>query len=291
MAYVTKYYSTFENAAGKTIKIELQYDGFGGTATTFDVMECFLSYPDGDLSKESGIKRSQLDFKIYTSTPENYETTSATQCKVILSVNGVANWYGWLDNAGLKYNLLDTVELQLNAKDGLHLMESVDEDWLLSYGTNGFITPVSLISKCLSYTELDLDFFTWIDIYPDGFPVRGAGGDTLGANDPMNSFHIHTSTFQEGMRSYNDPFDSLNKLCTSFDAIFFQSRGKWHFVYLEDWIRNLGLTGTRWDYLGVEQEYLSNERERINIGITRDTKLINEDALIGYIKPAKKVRT
>ncbi|HEY9703678.1 MAG TPA: hypothetical protein V6C58_14620, partial [Allocoleopsis sp.] len=100
-----------------------------------------------------------------------------------------------------------------------------------------------------------------------------------------------TSTFQEGMRTYNDPFDALNKLCRSFDAIFFQTRGEWHFVYLEDWIRNLGLTGTRWDYLGVEQQYVSNQRERINVGLTRDTKLINEDALIGYLRPAKKVRT
>lgn len=291
MAYVTKYYNTFENAAGKTIKLELQYNGFAGTATEVKLTSCSLSYPDGDLTKEAGIKRSQLNFSIYTNTPEIYRTTTATECRVVLSVNGVVNWYGWLDNPSSNFAFLDNVNLQLNAKDGLHLLESVDNNWLLNFGTNGFNTPVDIIAKALSYTELDLDFFTWIDIYPDTFPVRGAGGDTIGANDPMDSFNIHNTVFQEGMREYNDPFQALNKLCQSFNAIFFQARGQWHFVYIEDWIRNLGLTGTQWDYLGVAQSYAEYARERIYVGRTRDSFIINEDALLGNLRPAKKVTT
>ncbi|HEY9702206.1 MAG TPA: hypothetical protein V6C58_07155 [Allocoleopsis sp.] len=291
MAYVTKYYSTFENAAGKTIKLELQYDGFGGTATEFVSTSCELSYPDGDLSKESGIKSSQLDFSIYTQTPELFTTTSATECKVLLSINGTTNWVGWLDNTVFKFDLQDYVNIKLSAKDGLHLMESVDDNWMLNFGTNGLFTPVDLIAKCLTYTEFTLDFYTWIDIYPDTFQIRGAGGDTVGANDPMDSFNIHSTVFQEGMRKYNDPFAALNKLCRSFNAIFFQARGQWHFVYLEDWIRNLGLTGTRWDYLGVAQSYAEYQRERVNVGITRGTKLIDGNALVGYIRPVKKCTT
>jgi hypothetical protein len=291
MAYVTKYYNTFENSAGKTIKLELQYDGYMGSESEIVLTSLELSYPDGDLSKEAGIKRSELNFTVFTDNPFPFETSFATECKVKLSVNGIVNWYGWLDNTAFKFDLKDYIEIKLSAKDGLHLLDSVEGNWLLNYGTNGFFTPVDLISKVLTYTELNLDFTTWIDIYPDTFPVRGSGGDTTGANDPMDSFNIHSTTFQEGMREYNDPFQALNKLCKSFNAIFFQARGQWHFVYLEDWVRNLGLTGTQWNYLGVAQSYSEYQRERVNVGITRDTKLINEDALIGYIRPVKKSTT
>lgn len=293
MAYATKYKIEFENRAGNTVKVELQYDAYAGPVidligTTFD-----LSYENQDSSKLAGIKDSKLEFGVFVegTYAEIFETTSQTECRVKLSINGIVNWWGWLDNTGLKYTLLDNIEVKLTARDGLHLLGAVDEKWLLTYGTNGFESPVAFIAKCLSYTLLDLDYFTWIDIYPDTYPVRGAGGDTLGANDPLDSFVIHTQSFQKGAVSYEDPYQVLSKICESFKCVFFQSRGEWHLVYIEDWVRNLGLTGTRWNYLGVAQQYVSNQRERINVGYDETTKLINENALVSYQRPTKRVRT
>ena len=79
-----------------------------------------------------------------------------------------------------------------------------------------------LIAYCLDKTDLGLGFWTWIDIYPESVAVRGAGGDTLGANDPLGYAYVHSLTFQQGVKAYDNPYEVLQKICQSFNLTAFR---------------------------------------------------------------------
>jgi len=287
MAFVPKYILRFNDADGKDIKIEIQEDDFvfGGTATNVICTEAHLEWQQFDRVKDFGIKQSRLRFKILCNDslpPESFIAETAIQYRVVLFCNGVVNWYGFLDSTDLQFPFQDgNIQIELFARDGLHLLNAAkleisgSEPFLFYRGTE-------LIYRWLQLTNLSLNFWTWINIYPDGTTARTVGNPE---RDPFYYSFISYQTF-----SQDDPFTALNKLITSFGCQMFQARGKWHIVYVEDWIRDLGLYGTEWNSSGVAQGIAEAQRFNFTIGLNNNWKFINEDAICSYQPPAKAVR-
>lgn len=287
MAFVPKYILRFNDTAGKDIKIEIQEDDFvfGGTAINVTCTDANLEWEQFDGIKDFGIKQSRLRFKILCTDslpPENFIADNAIQYRVVLYCNGVANWYGFLDSTDVQFPFLDgNIEIELFARDGLHLLNSSkleisgSEPFLFYRGTE-------LIYRWLQLTNLSLNFWTWINIYPDGTTARTIGNPE---RDPFYYSFISYKTF-----SQDDPFTALNKLITSFGCQMFQARGKWHIVYVEDWIRDIGLSGTEWNSSGVAQGIATAQRFNFTIGLYDNWKFINEDTICSYQAASKGVR-
>lgn len=291
MAFATKYRIEFDTGKQNSIRIDLQQDAFAGSITNVTAKSASLVRADGDRDKIVGVRASSLDFSILcndTLTPDLFFTQSDIETKVLLYFNGVLNWVGWLDSSSFQFPLFDgNIELKLTARDGLHLLDKAKYTDLYGITAWGQYDIITIIEQCLIKTELELDFWTWNDIYHDGASIRGAGGDTVGNNDCLKHTLLDIGTFRTGSDEYDSPLTILEKVCDSFKMVLIQARGEWHFIYIEDWIRNLGLTGTRWNNLGVAQEYVEYEFNEINIGLYQNYKLINADANVS-IEAAKK---
>lgn len=294
MAYATIYRVESDTLAGDKVKIDIQQDGFVGSVTNLEGSKIKLTRPDGDFDKFAGVRKSNLTFEVFitqTITPELFFTTSDIEFKVILYINDVVNWYGWLDSGGFAFKLLDYgYNMSLRANDGLSLLENSKFADLVGDELFGQYKPTQVIGYCLASTELQLNFNTWIDIYPTTYPVRGAGGDTTGANDPLNSIYIDTGTFRNGVNEYDTPLVILEKICQSFKMTLFQAKGEWHFVYVEDWIRNAGLTGTKFSYTATALSYTSNEFNEVVTGLTQIRNVANADANVSITPNYKAAR-
>lgn len=294
MAYSPKYKIEYDTLKGHSVKIELQEDGFLGSVTSLTGASVKLNRPDGDFDKFAGVRKSNLAFDVFITgslTPEQFRTTTDTQIFVVLYINNVVNWYGWLDSSNLSYKLQDTdFLLNLRANDGISLLENSKFNDFAGNEVFGQYKLTEVIAYCLKSTEMQLAFNTWIDIYPTTYPVRGAGGDTAGANDPLNSIYIDTGTFRNGVNEYDSPLVILEKLCQSFKMTLFQAKGEWHFVYVEDWVRNLGLTGTRFNYIATALGYSSNQFSEIVVGLNKARKIRNFDSNITVTPNYKAAR-
>lgn len=294
MAYNTKYKIEFTSLLDNEVRIELQQDGFSGTITNVTGTGASLVRADGDRDKMVGVRSSSLEFSIIcndTLTPDLFFTESDTQTKVLLYFNDVLNWAGWLDSSAFEFPFFDAnIEFKLTARDGLHLLSKAKFTEFSSVNPWGVYSIVDVIGYCLNITNLFLDYWTWIDVYPNDYPIRGASGDTLGDNDPLNNVYIDIGTFRTGSDEYDSPMTILEKVCESFKMVLFQAKGQWHVVYIEDWIRNLGLTGTRWSTSIFAQEYVENEFNEFDIGLSRNYKLINANANCSLQSAKKSAR-
>lgn len=296
MAYTTKYRLEFDNVNGVPCKIDIQTDPWAGSITALSLVSASLNWEDGDRNKAAGVKRSNLDFSVWLSnsvSAEIFNSESDTEFKVLFYYNNVLNWSGWLDNKNLSYPLQDYVQIDLTAKDGLHLLEGEKLQDLSGNPIWAVYNLKRIIVFCLNKTKLGINFWTWINIYSTSHLIRGLGGDTLGDNDPLNQTYVQSQSFLNGVRDYDDPFTILNKICVSFGMVLFQARGEWHFVYQEDWIRASGLTGTQWgiaDVPGPALQYQFDQQKRINIGLDKQVKFIDENALVTYQRSCKSVR-
>lgn len=292
MAYATRYRARFTTKKGNSVLFEI-HDESGDPVEDITIVSMVYSDSDGDFDKLAGVKRSSITFQILANSSfdiENLLAANDTQFKVLLYINLTLTWTGWLDSSGFQFNLKDSNQpLKLVARDGLHLLDSAKyleipsdtKAWAAYRITN-------VIASCLDKTELGLNFRNWINIYPDGATVRANG---FPERDPFYITFINSGTFRTGANDYESPIEILNKICISFGMRLFQARGEWHLVYVEDWIRNEGLSCSRFNSSGTGVDVFLDQRHRINFGYTQNLKLINEDAQVSFQKPYKSVQS
>jgi hypothetical protein len=291
MAYGRKYYADFTTRKGNEVTLEI-HDETGGSPIPITLTSLKYEDGDGDNDKLAGVKRSILRIGLLGDSSFNYEalfTTNETDYKVFLYINNILNWVGWLDTSGMTFDLKDSKQsIELIARDGLHLLDNAK---FLDYSDSplwAFHRITNIIGYCLDKTELGLNFRNWIDIYPDGSTVRAA---SFPERDPFYITYLNSGTFRSGANDYEAPIDILNKICLSFGMRLFQARGEWHLVYVEDWIKNEGLSCSRFTPLGVPVDVFLDQRHRIQFGYSQNLKLINEDAKVSFVKPYKSVQS
>jgi hypothetical protein len=222
-------------------------------------------------------------------TAENFLVSGALDMHVQLYVNDALQWEGYLDSSGLQKPLKDVNhEVQLIAKDGLHYLANKQ----IEYGTgtesffNGSSKIIDYIAKSLSYTGFDFDIYAYGNIFPvDADPA-------LKESNMFNVAYVNASTFYIDGKQLETCYEILNKIMHSFKCTLFQAKGRWNIVYWEQLYDDIdNITGTKYDYLGVPQSGVSYLTTRIRLGLTEPYKLINDDALITWEQPLKKVTT
>lgn len=301
MAWSVKYRAELDSIKGNQIRVDILEDATIASITTLQIQDIKLNRPDGFPNKLTGVLQTDLTFTILVDNvniqPSDFTTTSDTQYRVYLYVNDEINFKGFLDSSNIKFQLGDSnILVQLVARDGLHLLDKAQLKNAAGAELFGRFRITQYIAAVLLQTGFNnsatdyIPFNTWIDIYPTGFPFRGAGGDTIGANDPLHNIYVDSEAFRTGVNEYDNPFIVLNKICKSFGCNFFQAKGEWHLVYVEDWIRNLGLTGTKFSYLAGVLSYESNVFDEITIGLRRDIQHADNNAMLSYSSIKKKAR-
>lgn len=290
-----KYKIYFTNTTAGQVRVDLDFIGYVGDATTVKGGGFFLEWPDADLTKIADIKRSYLKFEVLnTGLPvSEFFNLGKTDVKVLVYLNDTLNWVGWLDAAPPQYKISDTTfYYELTARDGLHLLEdSVFTDITTSSELPYFSRRISqIISDCLSKTELNLNWWSWINIFPDGADVRDATADPTGLRDPLYITLLNQLTFQNGPREFDSPIVIIQKIAQAFKATFFQAKGEWHFVYIDDWQRGNGLFGTQFDSDGVPQTVSLGVTDQIEIGLRKSFRFRDDDALISFQTKIKDVQ-
>jgi hypothetical protein len=250
-----------------------------------------LSYPNGEFEKMNPIRESKMRLKILSDnvTYEDFTVNYDTQYKVNLYVNNTLEWSGWLDNDYINELFLDTLkEIELSANDGLSILKTMplktqsgDQMW-------GFFMIKEYIANALFYTSLNLDFISFINMYPSNVVERDFMPPTFWDNDAFSYAKIYASAFLKGPRDFDDCYQVLSKIMQAFGCTLYQARGKWYIVQTNDRIANV-LDATIRNYLGAATGISMNQSFKIDIGLNEVTKLINADALVSLEKPFKEV--
>jgi hypothetical protein len=250
-----------------------------------------INYPNGEFDKTCPIRESKVRFKILTNnvTYEDFVIQSDTQYKVKIYINGTVEWLGWLDNDYVTEPFLDIpVELELSANDGLSILktttlqtQSADQMW-------GNYKVKEFIANALYQTKLNLDIYTYINMYPIQTLERDQDQPASYDYDAFFYASIYATTFLKGPRDFDDSYEVLSKIMQSFNCTLYQARGKWYIIQTNDRIANV-LDGTIRDYTGNATAITMNQSFKIDIGLNEVTKLINADALISIEKPFKEV--
>jgi hypothetical protein len=287
MAFATKYRIEFDTIKNRQVKIDIEEDGFGGSVTnlTAAANPLEIDYPNGEFDKLASIRESKVRIRILSDvvSAEDFLTTSDTQYKVKIYVNGTVEWVGWLDNDYLSEPFLDTPEqIELSATDGLSLLKGIQLKDGVGAQIWGLYQVKTYIVTALFQTGLDLDFWSFINMYPASVSQRGTNADF----DAFYYSWIMSHTFLEGPRDFNDCYTVLSKICEAFNCTLFQARGAWYFVHTNDRIAG-DLDGTKRDYTGSALSTALNQNFAINIGLQETVKLINADAVISWEKAYK----
>jgi hypothetical protein len=292
MAYFVKYRCEFDTIKGRKVKIDIEEDTLSAptvinlTASSESPLE--ISYPNGEFEKMCPIRESKVRFKILNDvvTAEDFYITSDTQFKVKIYINNVLEWAGWLDNNIITELFLDTKnEIELSANDGLSLLktkmlvDSLDDQIWQLIGVN------NLLAVVLYHTKLELNYSTYINLYPENSPIRVASTQL---KDVFDDVYLYSQTFLTGPRDFDDCYKVLSKIMQGFGCTIYQARGQWYIVQTNDRIANV-LDGTNRDYTGARLSVSLNQSFKIDIGLNEITKLINADALTSIEQPFKEV--
>ncbi|MFN9111673.1 MAG: hypothetical protein ACK5XN_16545, partial [Bacteroidota bacterium] len=250
-----------------------------------------LSYPNGEFDKMCPIRESKIRIKILTDnvTYEDFTVNYDTQYKVNLYVNNILEWTGWLDNDYINELFLDTLkEIELSANDGLSILKTMPLKTQSGEQMWGFFRIKEFIANALFYTSLNLDFISFINMYPENVVERNFMTPTFWDNDAFSYAKIYASAFLKGPRDFDDCYQVLSKIMQAFGCTLYQARGKWYIVQTNDRIANV-LDATIRDYTGAATGISMNQSFKIDIGLNEVTKLINADALVSLEKPFKEV--
>ena len=250
-----------------------------------------INYPNGEFDKMNPIRESKVRIKILTHNVnyEDFVIESDTQYKIKIYVNGLLEWAGWLDNDIITEPFLDVpVELELSGNDGLSILKTTDLQTQIGEQMWGFFMIKEFIANALYRTKLNLDFVSFINMYPPNVVERNFLPPTFYDNDAFSYAKIYASTFLKGPRDFDDCYQVLSKIMQGFGCTLYQARGKWYIVQTNDRIANV-LDGTIRDYTASATGILMNQNFAISIGLNEITKLINADALVGIEKPFKEV--
>jgi hypothetical protein len=292
MSTEIKYQILFTSKLGRRIDIRFLDGNTHDNTIQLKCTAANLAYKDGDRDKYVPIRGSELTMKVLCNsdfTAENFLVSGALDMQVHLYVNDALQWKGYLDSSGLQKPLKDVNhEVQLIAKDGLHYLANKQ----IEYGTgtesffNGSSKIIDYIAKSLSYTGFDFDIYAYGNIFPvDADPA-------LKESNMFNVAYVNASTFYIDGKQLETCYEILNKIMHSFKCTLFQAKGRWNIVYWEQLYDDLvNIDGTKYDYLGVPQIGESYATTRISLGLTEPYKLINDDALITWEQPLKKVTT
>ena len=289
MAYNTKYKIEFDTVKGRSIKIDIEEDAFAGSITNLTAsgdMPLEISYPDGEFDKMCGIRESRLRIKVISNNinTDDLLITSDTQYKVKVYVNNNVEWVGWLDNDYITEQFLDTTnEIELSASDGLSLIKSIELADLSDNEVWGIYKVKEFIAYALDKTELGLDYWSFINMYPVGALQRGVVGDY----DAFFYSNITSHTFIRGPREFDDCYTVLSKIMQAYGCTLFQARGAWYILQTNDRIAG-DLDGNRRNSSGTFQQTVLNQNFSIDIGLDKVTKLINADALTSWEKEFKE---
>lgn len=289
MAYNTKYRIEFDTVKGRSIKIDIEEDAFAGSITNLVAsgeMPLEINYADGEFDKICGIRESRVRIKVLSTNVDisDFVITSDTQYKVKIYVNSNVEWVGWLDNDYITEEFLDTANvIDLSASDGLSLIKSIE----LSDLSGNEIWSINKVKDYITYaldkTELGLDFWSYINMYPAGASQRGTNGDY----DAFYYAHVTSHTFIRGPREWDDCYTVLSKIMQAFGCTLFQARGAWYILQTNDRIAS-DLDGNRRNNSGTFQATATNQSFSIDIGLDKVTKLINADALTSWEKEFKE---
>jgi hypothetical protein len=256
------------------------------TAATQSPLE--IQYPNGEFDKMCPIRESKVRLKIINDvvTAEDFYTSTDTQFKIKIYINNTLEWVGWLDNNIITEPFLDTTnEIELSGNDGLSLLKTKKLVDSVEQQIWNKISISNLLAVVLYHTNLELNYSTFINLYPTGSAIRVANTQL---NDIFNYVFVYSHGFLKGPRDFDDCYEVLSKIMQSFGCTLFQARGQWYIIQTNDRIANV-LDGTNRDYTGLNLSVSLNQSFKIDIGLNEITKLINADALISMEKSFKEV--
>lgn len=291
MAFATRYRIEFDTIKGRSVKVDIEENEYDGSITnliaaTDNPIE--IQYPNAEFEKMTGIRESRARIRILAKniSAENLLASNDTEYKIKIYINGNIEWVGWLDNDYINELFLDTdVVLEISANDGLSLIKEIELQGLSSgigFEMWGLYRIKEFITNCLKNTQLDLDYWSFINMYPVGAAQRSTNNDF----DAFYYAHATSFTFIEGPREFNDCYSVLSKIMQAFGCTLFQARGAWYIIQTLDRIAD-DLDGNRRNSEGVAQQSVTNQTFSINIGLEEDTKLVNADAVLSYEKRFK----
>lgn len=246
-----------------------------------------LSYPNGEFDKMCPIRESKMRIKILSDvvTFQDFVITQDTQFKVKLYVNNNLEWLGWLDNDYITEPFLDFAnEIELSANDGISFLKTAelsDENNLQLWG---IYTLSAFTAYCLRKTNLDLNFLTFINCFPENVDERLS---VSAFSDGFDYAYTLSYSFLNGEREFQDCYQVLSKIMQAFGCTLFQARGKWYIIQTNDRIANQ-LDATERNYHNAKLGAVTNQSFQINIGLNEVTKLINADSLVSTQKPFKQ---
>ena len=113
MAFATRYRIEFDTIKGRSVKVDIEQDGFSGTITnliaaTENPIE--IQYPNAEFEQMTGIRESRARIRVLAKniSAEDLLADTDTYFKIKVYINNNIEWIGWLDNDYTDELFLDT---------------------------------------------------------------------------------------------------------------------------------------------------------------------------------------
>ena len=151
MAYGLYLYKEINSKSGKTIRLEIFQKDYSGSSIEIESMSgtpLSLVIDNANSGVYLPIVKSFLNINIIDTEQIDYSvffTPDATKIKVILKVNGTAEWSGYLTPDSFSQSLQYRSEINLTARDNLGMLSEFDYDL-----TNRFYSISTLINTALT---------------------------------------------------------------------------------------------------------------------------------------------
>jgi hypothetical protein len=231
MAWVTKYYTRFEDIHERTIQINLQFDGFGGSATRLKSHSIELQWNADSNNIYKPIRASVCTIRLYQDTIDQLDeflTITQVECRVQFLINSGNYWFGFVlaGNYQRPYNPTPNV-VQLMATDGLGMLRGIP------YKNSGAIytgrdTVFNIINKAIRKSGQDLAYLERVNVYEDTMT------STI-AYSPLTQTYVDQESLidQETFVALNC-YQVIEKMLTTFGAVLFQEQQRWNIVRIPE---------------------------------------------------------
>ncbi len=288
MAFATKYHYTFKDYYNRTVLVNLQFDGFGGSSTELIGAGLEISWNSNTNDIYKPIRASVATIGVYQSTNtqlDEFFDITQTECRVQVTIGGSDYWYGFILSGMYQrpYKAAPNY-VQLTAVDQVGILHQVE------YKNSGAIyqgraNALTIINNCLLKTGLSLNVIDMVNVYEDSMTATAP-------NSSLQKTFIDQELFLDHETYVADNcYDVIEKILTIYNAVIFQEDAAWQIIRVPETFQALNYRIYNSSLALQSSGSVDNVKtlSANNAAASDFLRFINNDAIISATLPQAKI--
>lgn len=228
MAFGTKYRLQFADYYSRAIKVDFELDGYASTVYAMTPTESSVNiqWPGERNNVFRYVRGSTATIEVRANTIGQYDEffdAYAKQWKIKIYIDTVLFWTGWYMPGEFMQSFSEiNYIVSFRAIDIGYL-----QDVLYPYADWDMDTPLAVLFNVLDQTGLSLSLKEAVNIYEDSM-------DKTAADSLLDQCEIDQMAYFDDDFTAVSCYNVLERICSAFNAIFYQDQGVWNLVRVPD---------------------------------------------------------